>query len=109
MSALKQIGDSEFRTEVLESELPVFVDFFATWCGPCHAIAPTVDRLAAQYQGKVKFVKVDVDESPDTASEYGIQGVPTLMVFKGGQVVKRMVGAGSAAAIEQTVKAGLEG
>jgi thioredoxin 1 len=107
MSNLTSVNDATFKAEVLEAELPVFVDFFGTWCAPCQAIAPIVDRLAEQYEGKVKFVKVDIDQAPDTASNVGVQGVPTLVMFRGGQEVRRMVGAGSASAIERLIETAL--
>lgn len=87
------MGDTEFETEVLQSPLPVLVDFFAVWCGPCKAMAPIVDQLAQDFAGKVKFVQVDIDKSPGLAGQYGVQGVPTFILFKGGQPVGKMVGA----------------
>ena len=87
------VNDLNFDTEVLRSEVPVLVDFTATWCGPCRQIAPLVDQLADEYAGRVKVTKLDIDESPNTAAKYGIRGVPTLYVFKGGSVVAQQVGA----------------
>ena len=81
-----------FKTEVLESELPVLVDFFATWCGPCRMLAPTVEDIASDYEGKIKVVKADVDEMPEISLEYGIMSIPTLMLFKAGQVSGKLVG-----------------
>ncbi len=87
------IGDSDFQKEVLESQQPVLVDFWATWCAPCRAIAPAVDELATQYKGKVKVAKVNIDDNQDTPQQYGVRSIPTLLVFKGGKVVEQIVGA----------------
>ncbi len=87
------VTDQSFQTEVLDAATPVLVDFWAEWCGPCRAVAPMVEEIAKEYAGRLKVVKVDVDESPDVASRYRIQGIPTLLVFKGGEEVERVVGA----------------
>jgi thioredoxin 1 len=87
------IGDDNFGKEVLESSQPVLVDFWATWCAPCRAIAPAVEELATQYKGKVKVAKMDIDNNQDTPQQYGIRSIPTLLVFKGGKVVDQIVGA----------------
>ena len=87
------VTDQSFKTEVLDSSIPVLVDFWAEWCGPCRAVAPIVEELARDYAGKLKVVKVDVDESQDVSARYRIQSIPTLMVFKGGQEVERVIGA----------------
>ena len=87
------VTDESFEQEVLNSEVPVLVDFWAAWCGPCRMIAPTVDQLAVEYAGKLKVVKVDVDQNPDISGRLGVLSIPTLMVFKGGQMVDRIMGA----------------
>ena len=98
------LQDSTFETEVLKSDVPVLVDFWAVWCGPCKAIAPTVDELAKQYKGKVKVAKMDVDEHQQVPQQYGIRSIPTLLVFKGGRVVDTIVGAVPKAKLEESLK-----
>src|SRR5512135_1028777 len=93
MSDLLAVNGQNFDQEVLKSESPVLVDFWAPWSGPCRMIAPHVDALAAELTGKLKVVKLNTDEAPDIAGRYGVMSIPTLMVFKGGQVVEQMVGA----------------
>lgn len=87
------ISSAEFQSKVLDAEQPVLVDFFATWCGPCKMLAPTLDAVAAEVADRAKVYKVDVDQSPDVAAMYGVMSVPTLILFKGGQPVKQTVGA----------------
>jgi len=89
----KIVTDGQFRQEVLESDRPVLVDFWADWCGPCKMIAPLIDELAGEYEGKLKVAKMDVDTNPNTAMQYGIRSIPTLLVFKGGKVVDQIIGA----------------
>jgi thioredoxin 1 len=85
-------GDSAFEADVLKSDQPVLVDFWAEWCGPCRSIAPHLDTLADRYEGKAKIVKIDIDSNPQTPTKYGIRGIPTLLVFKNGEVVDQIVG-----------------
>ncbi|MCA1905979.1 MAG: thioredoxin [Desulfarculus sp.] len=98
-----QVTDDTFEAEVLKSDLPVLVDFWASWCGPCRAIAPVVEELSEQYLGKVKVAKLNVDESPKTPGQYGIRAIPTLIMFKGGQVADQITGAVSKSHIEQAL------
>lgn len=93
MSAAAHVTDASFEQDVLKSEIPVLVDFWAPWCGPCRMVGPVVDEIAQQYDGKLKVVKVNTDENPTVASQYGIRSIPTLMIFKGGQRVDMVVGA----------------
>ena len=93
MSSVAQVTDSTFEQEVLNSELPVLIDFWAPWCGPCKMVAPVVEEVATQYDGQVKVVKLDTDQNPQVAKQYSIRSIPTLMIFKGGQQVDTIVGA----------------
>jgi thioredoxin 1 len=92
-SSLVHVNDKSFSSEVLNSDLPVLVDFWATWCGPCRSISPIVEELAKEFMGKVKVTKLNVDESPSTPSQYGVRGIPTLILFKGGKILDQIVGA----------------
>ena len=96
--------DATFKSEVLDSETPVLVDFWATWCAPCRAIAPALEELATQYKGQLKIVKLDVDENNATAEQFGIRSIPTLLMFKGGKVVEQLVGAAPKAKLEESIK-----
>lgn len=90
---INAVSDATFDSEVLKSTLPVLIDFWAPWCGPCKAIAPIVDELATEYAGKLKIVKMNVDENPRTPAQYGIRGIPNLILFKDGAVQQQIVGA----------------
>ena len=93
MSKVLEVTDSSFEQEVLQSQTPVLIDFWAEWCGPCKAIAPVIEELAGEYGGKLKVVKMDVDNNPDTPARYGVRGIPNLILFKGGTVAQQIVGA----------------
>ncbi len=104
---LFMVTDSTFQKEVLESDKPTIVDFWASWCGPCRAVGPVFEELSVEYSGKVKFAKLNVDENPKTPTNYGVRGIPTLILFKGGQVVDQVVGALPKGQMENLVKKGL--
>jgi thioredoxin 1 len=104
---VQEFNDLNFDQEVLKADVPVLVDFSATWCGPCKAIAPLVGQLADEYEGKVKVGTIDIDESPGIAQRFGIRGVPTLYMFKGGEVVGKMVGAAPKQNIAQLMQRAL--
>jgi len=87
------VSDASFEQEVLKSSIPVLIDFWAPWCGPCKAIAPMIDELAKDYAGKLKVVKLNVDDNPETAARYGVRGIPNLLIIKNGQVKDQIVGA----------------
>lgn len=93
MSDHLQFTDASFKEEVLDSDLPVLVDFWAQWCGPCLIVSPIVEQIAEEYQGRLKVGKLNVDENPQTAIRFGIRGIPTLLLFKGGQPVEQIIGA----------------
>jgi thioredoxin 1 len=101
------VNDLSFEAEVLKSDIPVLVDFTATWCNPCRALAPIIDTIADEYVGRVKVAKLDIDDSPNTAQSYQIRGVPTLYVFKQGQVVAQQTGLVPKNVIQQLVERAL--
>jgi thioredoxin 1 len=90
---IAHIGDDSFEQEVISAPLPVLVDFWAPWCGPCKSIAPVLEEIAQEYDGKLKVVKINVDENPSVPSRYGVRGIPNLMIFKGGNLAGQIVGA----------------
>jgi thioredoxin 1 len=92
MENVRELSDNDFETEVLQSSQPVLVDFWAPWCGPCRMIAPVVEELARDNQGTMKVAKINIDDSPNTAATYGVSSIPTLMIFKNGEVADRFVG-----------------
>jgi len=102
--SVREISDSEFQTEVLGSSTPVLIDFWAAWCGPCRAIAPVVEELAQEFEGKVKVYKMNVDDNPKTPSELGIRSIPTLKLFVGGAEKNQVVGAASKDQLSQMIK-----
>ena len=108
MAGATDVADASFEAEVLNHDLPVLVDFWAPWCGPCRMVAPVVQEIAEQYEGKIKVVKMNTDENPKVASEYGIRSIPTLMVFKGGQKVDVVVGAVPKATLAGTLEKHLD-
>jgi thioredoxin 1 len=99
--------DSTFKSEVLESAVPVLVDFWAVWCAPCRAIAPSLEELAGEYKGKLKVAKVDIDANNEMAQQYGVRSIPTLLLFKGGRVIDQVVGAVPKTRLEETIKKAL--
>ncbi|HEX8196480.1 MAG TPA: thioredoxin [Pyrinomonadaceae bacterium] len=101
---VNEVNDTEFQNNVLSSDQPVLVDFWAAWCGPCRMIAPSVEAVAEQFNGKAKVFKMDVDNNMDTPSRFGIKGIPTLILFKGGQEQERVVGAVSRDAIARLIE-----
>ena len=101
MSNATAVNDANFDTEVLKASTPVLVDFWAPWCGPCRAVAPTVDAISQQFEGRLKVVKLNTDEAGEVAVKYSVTSIPTLMLFKGGQIVERVVGVSPQASLEK--------
>ena len=93
MAEVKAVSDDTFHGEVMQATLPVLIDFWAPWCGPCRAIGPVVEELAGEYNGKLKVVKMNVDDNPKTPAQFGVRGIPNLILFKGGEVKEQIIGA----------------
>jgi thioredoxin len=104
---IANITDASFETDVIKAEQPVLIDFWATWCAPCRAIAPVVEQLAGEYDGKIKIVKLNIDENPKAPTQYDVRSIPTLLLFKDGKVVGNLVGAYPKAKIEDLIKKAL--
>ena len=108
MANLSPVTDEQFEADVLQSDKPVLVDFWAEWCQPCKMIAPIVEELAGEFDGKIKFAKMDVDSNPKTPMNYGIRGIPTLIIFQGGEAIDQLVGALPKATLKKRLETVLE-
>jgi thioredoxin 1 len=106
---LQQLSGADFENEILKSQTPAVVDFYADWCGPCRMVSPIIEQLSQEYAGRVKFAKVNTDDNPEIAMKYGIMSIPTIIVFKNGQVASTVIGAGPAATYKQKIDAVLKG
>ena len=104
MGDILEVSDDTFESEIINSGIPSMVDFWAEWCGPCKKVGPVVEELAAEYEGKIKIAKMDVDSNRQTPAKFGIRNIPTLILFKGGEVVNTIVGAQSKSSIEEELK-----
>ena len=107
MANVLQVSDADFEAEVIRSNLPVLIDFWAPWCGPCKVIAPVVEELAGEYDGRLKVAKMNVDDNPLTPSRYGVRGIPNLIIIKGGVVKEQIVGAAPKAKLVQAIEGAL--
>ena len=107
MSKPSEVTDNDWESEVLKSDVPVMVDFWAPWCGPCRMVAPIVEELAGEYDGKVKFVKLNTDDNVDTATRYAVRSIPTLMVFKAGEQVDQVIGFRPKSELKKTLEKAL--
>ena len=103
LTMVAPVSDKSFQADVLQSKEPVLVDFWAEWCGPCRTVAPVLEEVAGELKGRLKIVKLNVDENPETAAKYGIQSIPTLMIFKNGEMASRQIGAAPKAKIVQWI------
>lgn len=104
MADILEVTDENFESEIMQSETPAMVDFWAAWCGPCRMVAPVVEELATQYQGKIKVAKMDVDQNRQTPAKFGIRNIPTLILFKDGEVAQTIIGAQPKSSIEEGLK-----
>lgn len=107
MASITQVGDSNFEAEVIRSDLPVLIDFWAPWCGPCKSIAPVIEELANEYQGRIKVTKLNVDENPITPTHYGVRGIPNLIIVNQGKVKEQIVGAVPKARLVEAIERAL--